>query len=883
MRQTFSIFSASYFYSPMMKQLCLGLLALFLLACNNNDKTTESALLAKGISLDLAEFRTEQLSDIAYYLMFDVPESLDIPVTSKLTLQVNIHNLKQSLILDFNADKSLLLSVNANGNNIEIKHENEHLIIDTTHLKLGDNTIEIAFNAGELSLNRNKEYLYTLLVPDRASTLFPCFDQPDLKAIYHLNISAPKGWRVLCGALLKDTIVEEDKTTFIYNPTDTMSTYLFSFVAGAFKTAQKTIDGFKMNLLYRETDSAKVTASIPEVFRLHYEAVRFLEEYTNYKFPFQKLDFATIPGFQYGGMEHVGAIQYRESSLFLDETATKSSELSRGKLIAHETSHMWFGDLVTMKWFNDVWMKEVFANFMADKIVNPSFPEFNHDLQFVLSHYSSAYGEDRTQGATPIRQHLDNLKNAGSLYGNIIYNKAPIMMRQLEAAMGKQAFKEGIQEYIKTYANGNADWTELVSILDKKTAIDMKAWSAVWVNQSGRPIITDRIDYGSDNTISGFEIFQKAEDKGDKIWPQQFEIGLVYSDSIAVINVAIQKQTVSVKDAIGMPKPLDIIYNYNGFGYGVFPIQPESLDTFLSLEDEVARGYSYINMYEKMLNNDVAPIAVFQGFKRAVLEEKEEVLVRLISEKLQRIFWRYFTENQRANVQETLETDVRLRLEKTETSGIKKTLFDLYKEIAYSSKGQDFLYTIWNKSTNIQNLKLNTDDYTSLASTLALYNHPETQYILQIAATQITNPDKLERFQFLLPSLSSDEVIRDTVFESLKDAKNREKESWASNALRHIHHPLRQASGQKHLKQSLEMLEEIQLTGDIFFPKGWLNSTIGMYNSAYAKEVIETFLSEHPNFSPILKNKLLQAADPIFRAQAIFESTKNNEFKRPSK
>ncbi len=874
MRQTFSIFNTSYFYSRMMKQIYLGLLALFLVACNNGDSVTKTNLLAKGISLDLAEFRAEQLKDINYHLTFNIPEKLDEPVVSKLKLEVTIHNLEQPLILDFNADKSLLLSVNTNGNDIEIKHENEHLIIDTEHLKRGENTVEIDFNAGEQSLNRNKEFLYTLLVPDRASTLFPCFDQPDLKAVYNLNISAPKDWEVLCGALLKDTIVEEGRTRYLYHPTDKMSTYLFSFVAGDFETAQKTIDDFKMNLLYRETDLAKVTASIPEIFRLHHEAVVFLEDYTNYKFPFQKLDFATIPGFQYGGMEHVGAIQYRESSLFKDETATKSSELSRGKLIAHEVSHMWFGDLVTMKWFNDVWMKEVFANFMADKIANPSFPNFNHDLQFVLSHYSSAYAEDRTQGATPIRQHLDNLKNAGSLYGNIIYNKAPIMMRQLEATIGKKAFQEGIQEYIKTYANGNADWNELISILDKKTSIDMKAWSEVWVNQSGRPIITDSIDYASNGTISNFTVTQKAEDETDKIWTQQFEIGLVYPDSTHVINVSMLNKNVVVENTIGLLKPLSVVYNYNGFGYGVFPIQNENLDAFLSLEDEVARGYAFINLYEQTLNNNVAPIKAFQLFKQAILEEQEEVLVRLISGKLQSIFWTYLTKEERDKVVGNLETDVKQRLEGRETSGIKKSLFGLYKSIAYSSKGQEFLYSIWNKTINIQNLKLNTDDYTSLASTLALYNHPDTQNILETAETQITNPDKLERFQFLLPSLSNDEAVRDTLFESFADAKNRAKESWVLNALGNIHHPLRQESGQKHLKQSLELLEEIQLTGDIFFPKRWLSSSIGRYNSAYAKNVLETFLSENPNFSPILKNKLLQAADPIFRAQAIFESTK---------
>ena len=155
-----------------------------------------------------------------------------------------------------------------------------------------------------------------------------------------------------------------------------------------------------------------------------------------------------------------------------------------------------------------------------------------------------------------------------------------------------------------------------------------------------------------------------------------------------------------------------------------------------------------------------------------------------------------------------------------------------------------------------------------------MYNHEDTGNILKTAETQITNPDKLERFQFLLPSLSNDESTRDKLFESFKDAEKRAKESWVLNALGNIHHPLRQESGQKHLKQSLELLEEIQLTGDIFFPKRWLSSTVGKYNSAYAKVVIETFLNEHPNFSPILKNKLLQAADPIFRAQTIFESTK---------
>ena len=159
-------------------------------------------------------------------------------------------------------------------------------------------------------------------------------------------------------------------------------------------------------------------------------------------YPFGKFDFVLIPSFQFGGMEHAGAIYYNASGLLLDESATQNQLLGRANMISHETSHMWFGDLVTMRWFNDVWMKEVFANFMAAKIVNPSFPNVNHDLRFLFQNYPAAYDVDRTDGANPIRQELANLNEAGSLYGAIIYQKAPIVMRQHDA---KQLFGGYIQ------------------------------------------------------------------------------------------------------------------------------------------------------------------------------------------------------------------------------------------------------------------------------------------------------------------------------------------------------------------------------------------------------------------------------------------------------
>lgn len=850
-----------------MKQLISTFLILLLfISCS--EESNPKVFLEKGISLDLATYRKQQVSNVQYQLKFDIPKTKAEAIQSELKITASISNLKHDLILDFNEEKSNIKTIRVNGKSTEINHENEHIIISKKDLLKGENDIEIDFIAGELSLNRNDEFLYTLLVPDRASTLFPCFDQPDIKANYKLTITAPKDWKVLCGAFEKEQIEKDDFIEHRFNKTDKMSTYLFSFVAGKFSEAIQNPGAFDMRLLYRENSKEKIDQSVNEIFKIHQNSLDFLEDYTAYKFPFQKMDFATIPPFQYGGMEHVGAIQYRESSLFLDKNATQNRKLGRAKLIAHETSHMWFGDLVTMKWFNDVWMKEVFANFMADKIMNPVFPEVNHGLQFAMTHYPSAYSEDRTQGTNAIRQYLGNLKNAGSLYGRIIYNKAPIMMRQLENVLGKEAFKNGIQEYIKTYANTNADWNELVSILDKNSEDDIKKWSEVWVNSSGRPIITDEIKYENEK-ITSFKIHQHAEDKTDKLWTQSFKVGFVYKNKIEVLNTTISDKEFDFKEAIGLEKPTQIIYNYNGFGYGVFPVDINLIDQIKNIKDDLARGYSYINLFENFLSKKMNSDAAFITFLNGLLVEKNELISNYLSGRISSVYWTFFNENQRKKNQPLIEKKVLKLLESNIPANMKRTLFGLYRSVAVSERGKEVLYAVWSKKKQIKNLYLNENDFAGIASQLAIYQHPKANQILEEQQTRISNPDRLKRFKWLLLTLTDDENVRNNFMYSLYQKENREKESWVQSALGNIHHPLRQKSGVKHLKACLEILEEIQLTGDIFFPKGWLSSSVGRYSSKEAYDIVQTFLNENPTYNPILKKKLLQTVDNLFRAQEI--------------
>lgn len=837
-------------------------------------KQKEIYLLDKGVSKELALYRKQEISNVTYGLSFEIPNQKDEDIKANLVLELTLSKYSKPYVyLDFKVKTENIKSIEVNGKQVSIVHENGHIVIPVESLISGENTIAIFFIAGNLSLNRNDDFLYTLLVPDRASTLFPCFDQPDIKATYKLSLTVPKDWSVLAGADVKEKVEKGDFTVYTFKESDKMSTYLFSFVAGKFKSLTEKPGNLEMTMLYRENNPEKIQVSTDTIFKLHQQSLEFLEKYTNYPFPFQKLDFASIPVFQYGGMEHVGAIQYKESSLFLDNSATDSEKLDRAKLIAHETSHMWFGDLVTMKWFDDVWMKEVFANFMADKIMNPIFPKINHNLQFFAAHYANAYAEDRSLGTHPIKQNLANLKDAGSLYGSIIYNKAPIMMRQLEASMGKEAFQKGIEKYIKKYANDNADWNNLVEILDAETPLDMQKWSKVWVNKSGRAIFTDKIEYDAKNQIKKFEIQQKAEDKSDNIWPQVFQIGLVYSDNVRVIDVTIKDRSFSLKEAIGLEKPLNIIYNYNGFGYGVFPLDGNNLNSISSLKDEVARASAYSNLYENMLIGNVSPDKAFDCFTKGIQTEQNELVLKIITNQTSAVFWKFLTEKQQNKAQKELEDVLYARLEVDLPSNIKKTLFNLFSSIAYSDSAKAKLYQIWNKEIVIPGLKLNEDDYTNIAMNLAIFKHEKADEILNKTRTTITNPDKQKRFEFLLPSLSKDESVRNAFMESLKDDKNREKEAWVSVGLANFHHPLRQESAQKYIRFSLDLVDEIQRTGDIFFPKDWLSNTVGKYSSKYAFDEVQRFLKENPNFSPILKRKLFQATDALYRAQNIKKET----------
>lgn len=821
-------------------------------------------IVTPGVSSELAKHRRAEIANIRYRLDFQIPATKTESIQATETIECSLKTNTVPLQIDFKQSAGHIHALSVNGKIITPKLENEHLVIAPAQLRKGNNTISLQFTAGDASLNRNADYLYALFVPDRARAVFPCFDQPDLKARFALTLRVPTGWKVLANGQLKDSTSNGVQTIYHFTDSDLLPTYLFSFTAGKYACAQKQIGQYNAEFLFRETDPG---TNVDSIFQAHENALRFLEAWTGIRYPFQKVGFAAIPDFQFGGMEHPGVVQYKAISLFLKEP-TKDQLISRIGLISHETAHMWFGNLVTMQWFNDVWMKEVFANFMADKVVEQLMGSETLSLQFLSDHYPGAYGVDRTPGANPIRQQLDNLQDAGSMYGNIIYHKTPIMMRQMELLMGKDNFRKGIQEYLHKYAYSNATWNDLVQILAKYSKYDLLSWNKVWVNQPGRPVFDCTVSYKGDK-IDKLNITQRPETGAARIWPQAFAVTLVYADSIHTIPVSMNTVSMQLKAATGLTRPLFIQFNSDGIGYGLFPADNAMQEQVFSLKSAVSRAAAYVNMYENVLSGRyMKPAALLALLTKGVAIEKEETNLRLLTSYIASLYWTFIRPADRIAFSSQLETALWNAIETQTLPNNKKVLFRAYQHVYVSEVAEKRMYDIWQRQQPPAGIKLAEEDYTSLALTIALKNDTASTVITQ-QRDRMKDTDKKARLDFLMPALSADVSVRDSFFNSLTDRKNRAKEAWVVTALGYLHHPLRQSTAYKYLPQSLELVEEIQRTGDIFFPQNWLNATFGSYQTNEAWQVVQQFLLKHPGYNPKLKAKIQQATDNLYRAQKL--------------
>lgn len=811
---------------------------------------SETFVYATGASLELAQLRKSEIKDLRYDLHFDIPECKSEPVKGRETIKLRL-DAPRELVIDFKERAEKVASVTVNGKAAEYTFTNEHIILSPKLTRQGENEVAIDFIAGDQSLNRNDDFMYTLLVPDRARTLFPCFDQPNLKARFTLSLTVPAGWQAVSNTYTVSEKAMGGRKNITFAQTEPLSTYLFSFVTGRLERRQYTDGDRKISAYYRETDPAKV-AQFDTIFKQVCASLRWQEEYTGIPYPFAKYDFIILPGFQFGGMEHTGATLYNDTRMFLGPNPTLDEELARAELIAHETSHMWFGDLVTMDWFNDVWTKEVFANYYAACITEPLFPDINHQLNWMKTYTAAALSEDRTPGTTSIRQPLDNMQNAGLIYGQIVYNKAPVMMKKIVELMGEEKFREGIREYLNTYAYGNATWDDLIDILDGKTDHDLKAFSDVWVNQKGMPHITFKTD-GELLTVEQHDPYGRG-----LCWPQQFDVMACGEGCDTTITVNLADSVCQVRLPFA---PKRVLPNVDGRGYGLITPDSASLGWLLrhwqETVDETARQALLMLLYENYLAGSFTDTDWMTALLNGLRSETNPLIASTLSARLPMPLRELPSERQAE-----VESEFYALSSTHPLQSCRAQLLRLLATSAYSPAMVGRLRQLWQEQSSPL---LGERDYTTLAYELALRQPENSDSILATQRSRITNPDRLRQFDFISRAVVADTLRLDSLFQSLLLAENRRTEPWATAALAYLNHPARGGYSVKYIRPALEKLTEVQRTGDIFFPRNWVGALLGNHTDHAAYLEVKAFLAAYPEYPPLLRNKILQAAYPLFR------------------
>lgn len=828
-------------------------------ACSGNAVKVEP-----GVSHELARQRKAAVSNVVYKLLMNIDSVSDVNPSGIIDIEFDYLPDNQPLQLDFAGERVKTLKVNGNDVSAPVWHDN-HLVIDNNMLVKGNNTVSVSFTAAGRALNRNPGYMYTLFVPNRAHSVFPCFDQPDMKARYNLILTVPEAWKAVSNSPVISSATDSRSglRTITFGTTEPLSTYLFAFAAGEFEYREYTRDGRTIGAYYRETDPYRL-AQLDEIFGQVESSLKQLEEYTGIPYPFAKYDLVILPGFQFGGMEHTGATFYNDNTLFLGKSATAANHLSRAKLIAHETSHMWFGDYVTMEWFDDVWTKEVFANFFAARLTRELLPEFDHDLEWLRVYMTASLAQDRSDGSTPIRQELDNLKNAGLIYNNIIYNKSPLMMGKLAELTGEESFRQGIRRYLADHAYGNATWDDLVKALSAYTDADIERFSRAWVYEAGMP----EIRFAAEN---GKLIVTQVDPRGRGIvWPQTFDVVLSDGKNVENVTVSFDGSTdcVEVETTLGEAPQL-IVPTADGRAYGLLVTDAGNLSRIMEdalRRDGVVAGLRPVGrmatlmmLNENYLAGNIATPDWLDYLLNSIEQTDDSQMLSSLTGYAASALIDMTPE-------EAYPFEGRLfELADSHQSKQAKTL--ILKKLISSARAPrsiDCLYELWKTG---ESPLLGKDDFSDLALQLAIALPQNADSIIAVQRERIGGGDRLRRFDFVSRAAVSDTAALDALFESLAVPDNRLVEPWTLSLLSLLNHPSRHERSVRYILPALEMLPQIQATGDIFFPANWSASLLGSYRSKEAAALVNRFLEENKDMNPLLLNKVRQGASRLMLKQ----------------
>ncbi|MGW2853789.1 aminopeptidase N, partial [Streptomyces sp. NPDC001215] len=434
-------------------------------------------------------------------------------------------------------------------------------------------------------------YLYTQFeVPD-ARRVFASFEQPDLKATFQFTVKAPTGWTVISNS----PTPEPEDDVWVFEPTPRISTYITALIVGPYHSVHSVYekDGRTVPLGIYCRPSLAEFLDADAIFEVTRQGFDWFQEKFDYAYPFKKYDQLFVPEFNAGAMENAGAVTFRDQYVFRSKVTDAAYE-SRAATILHELAHMWFGDLVTMEWWNDLWLNESFATY-AEAACMAYHPEsrWPHSwTTFANSMKTWAYRQDQLPSTHPIMAEINDLDDVLVNFDGITYAKGASVLKQLVAYVGMDAFFAGVQAYFKQHAFGNTRLSDLLGALEKTSGRDLKTWSSKWLETAGINVLRPEVETDADGVITSFAIRQEAPAlpvgaKGEPtLRPHRIAVGLYVLDAASGkllraedgrIELDVDGELTAVPQLAGRRRPDVILLNDDDLSYAKVRLDEQSL------------------------------------------------------------------------------------------------------------------------------------------------------------------------------------------------------------------------------------------------------------------------------------------------------------------
>ena len=492
------------------------------------------------------------------------------------------------------------------------------------------------------------EYLYTQFEPYSAHRLFPCFDQPDIKATYEVAVTAPEDWVVVsAGQEVGRDSLPGERSRRLFAKTVPFSTYLMSVCAGPFASVTDDHNGLPLGLHCRA--SLLEHLDHEALFTLTKRGIDFFGELFDEPYPFGKYDQLFVPEFNWGGMENVAAVTYTDSVVFRDPP-TEDQLTRRAEYFMHELAHMWFGDLVTLEWWDDLWLNESFASYVAYLALDSfgDHPSIWQDFNYRMKLW--AYREDQLPTTHRIADEVPSTDEVFLNFDGITYGKGAAVLKQLVKAIGPEAFRAGLRTYFKRHRFGNATLADFLAALEEGSGMDLVGWAARWLKTPSLNSISVE-HQTADGKITGMTLRQTALEDHPTLRPHHLEIAMLTEGGGRAVAgaVILDEPAAVVTEAEGLPAPSFVYPNHGDHAYAKVALDPASVEwahaNLGGIEDHLLRQQVWASLWEMLRDATLASTTYLDLVASTLPGESSLSILQMVSATVAGAVRRYVPED----------------------------------------------------------------------------------------------------------------------------------------------------------------------------------------------------------------------------------------------